>query len=120
MLALVPYLQRGEDVSLSQIAAEFKVAPATIVKDLRVLWMCGLPGLAGGSMIDIDFEAFENDPDGAVRIDNADYLTRPMRLDSTQAAALAVALRTLRDGSTPEVVAVIDGVLAKIESASSE
>ena len=120
MLALVPYLQRGEDVSLSQLAAEFKVAPATLVKDLRVLWMCGLPGLAGGSMIDIDFEAFENDPDGVVRIDNADYLTRPMRLDSTQAAALAVALRTLRDGSTAEVVAVIDGILAKIEDASSE
>lgn len=120
MLALVPYLQRGQDVSLSRLAAEFKVAPATIVKDLRVLWMCGLPGLAGGSMIDIDFEAFENDPDGVVRIGNADYLTRPMRLDSTQAAALAVALRTLRDGSAAEVIGVIDGILAKIEDASSE
>lgn len=120
MLALVPYVQRGQDVSLSQLAAEFKVAPATIVKDLRVLWMCGLPGLAGGSMIDIDFESFENDPDGVVRIDNADYLTRPMRLDSTQAAALAVALRTLRDGSAADVVGVIDGILAKLEDASSE
>jgi proteasome accessory factor C len=119
MLALVPYLQRGQDVSLRDLAVEFKVAPATIVKDLRVLWMCGLPGLAGGSMIDIDFEAFENDPDGVVRLDNADYLTRPMRLDSTQAAALAVALRTLRDGSATEVVKVIDGVLAKLEDASS-
>src|SRR5690348_12781706 len=120
MLALVPYLQRGEDVSLSQIAAEFKVAPATIVKDLRVLWMCGLPGLAGGSMIDIDFESFENDPEGVVRIGNADYLTRPMRLDSTQAAALAVALRTLRDGSASEVIGVIDGILTKLEEATSE
>ncbi|MGN6161521.1 MAG: helix-turn-helix transcriptional regulator [Marmoricola sp.] len=120
MLALVPYLQRGKDVSLSQLAEEFQTSPATIVKDLRVLWMCGLPGLAGGSMIDIDFEAFENDPDGVVRIDNADYLTRPMRLDSTQAAALAVALRTLRDGSDAEVVEVIDGVLSKLEDATSE
>ena len=120
MLALVPYLQRGEDVSLRQLAAEFKVPASTIIKDLRVLWMCGLPGLGGGSMMEIDFEAFENDPNGAVRIDNADYLARPMRLDSTQAAALAVALRTLRDGSTPEVVGLIDGMLAKIENASSE
>lgn len=120
MLALVPYLQRGQDVSLRRLAAEFKVPTATIVKDLRVLWMCGLPGLAGGSMIDIDFEAFENDPDGVVHIDNADYLARPMRLDSTQAAALAVALRTLRDGSAVEVVTVIDGILAKLEDASSE
>lgn len=120
MLALVPYLQSGKDVSLKRLAAEFQVPAATIIKDLKVLWMCGLPGLGGGSMMEIDFEAFENDPDGAVRIDNADYLARPMRLDSTQAAALAVALRTLRDGSTPEVVTLIDGMLAKIENASSE
>ena len=33
------------------------------MKDLRVLWYCGLPGLSGGSMIDIDFESFEDDPD---------------------------------------------------------
>lgn len=120
MLALVPYLQRGQDISLRQLAAEFHVQPAEIMKDLRVLWYCGLPGLTGGSMIDIDFEAFEDDPDGIVRLGNADYLNRPMRLDSTQAASLIVALRTLRDGSAGEVVATIDGVLAKLEDATSE
>lgn len=120
MLALVPYLQRGQDISLQQVATEFHVRPADIMKDLRVLWYCGLPGLSGGSMIDIDFESFEDDPDGIVRLGNADYLSRPMRLDSTQAASLIVALRTLRDGSAGEVVATIDGVLAKLENATSE
>lgn len=120
MLALVPYLQRGQDISLKQVADEFHVKPAEIVKDLKILWMCGLPGLSGGSMMEIDFEAFENDPDGIVRLENADYLTRPMRLDSTQAAALVVALRTLRDSSTGEIVDIINGVLAKLEQATDE
>ena len=120
LLALVPYLQRGHDLSLRDIAEHFQVKPAQIVKDLKVLWMCGLPGLEGGSLIDIDFESFENDPDGVVRLDNADYLTKPMRLNSTQAAALTTALRTLRDGSTGEVVPIIDSVLTKIETATNE
>lgn len=120
MLALVPYLQRGQDISLRQLAAQFHVKPAEIVKDLKILWMCGLPGLFGGSLMEIDFEAFENDPDGIVRLENADYLTRPMRLDSTQAAALVVALRMLRDSSTGEIAAIIDGVLAKLEKATDE
>lgn len=120
MLALVPYLQRGREVSLREVAADFHVKPAQIVKDLNVLWMCGLPGLEGGDMIEIDFESFEDDPDGIVRIDNAEYLNRPMRLDSTQAAALTVALRTLRDGSGADVAAIIDTVLAKLEVASTD
>lgn len=120
MLALVPYLQRGQDISLRQVADEFHVKPAEIVKDLKILWMCGLPGLSGGSMMEIDFEAFQDDPDGIVRLENADYLSRPMRLDSTQAAALVVALRTLRDGSTGEIVEIINGVLAKLEQATDE
>ncbi|HWU33186.1 MAG TPA: WYL domain-containing protein [Marmoricola sp.] len=120
MLALVPYLQRGQDISLKQLADEFHVRPAEIVKDLKILWMCGLPGLSGGSLMEIDFEAFENDPDGVVRLQNADYLTRPMRLDSTQAAALVVALRTLRDSSTGDIIEIINRVLAKLDKATDE
>ena len=73
--------------------------PDQICKDLKVLWMCGLPGLTPDKMIDVDFEAIEDDPDGVVRIDNADYLARPVRLGSSEASALIVALRALREGS---------------------
>ena len=65
--------------------------------------MCGLPGLTPDKMIDVDFEAIEDDPDGVVRIDNADFLSRPVRLGSSEASALIVALRALREGS-PESV----------------
>ncbi len=119
LLALVPYLQSRSEVSLSHVAAEFGVTPQQIRKDLSVLWMCGLPGLTPDRMIDVDMEAIEDDPDGVVRVDNADYLARPVRLGSSEAAALLVALRALREGSSEESREVVDRVLAKLEEAAA-
>jgi proteasome accessory factor C len=119
LLALVPYLQTRTDVSLAQVAADFGVRPEQIMKDLKVLWMCGLPGLTPDKMIDVDFEAIEDDPDGVVRIDNADFLSRPVRLGSSEASALIVALRALREGSPDTSHDVIDRCLVKLEDATA-
>jgi proteasome accessory factor C len=118
LLALVPYIQSREEVSLEQAAADFGVRPAQIVKDLNVLWFCGLPGLGMGDLIDVDMDALEGE--GVIRVSNADYLTRPLRLDSTEASALIVALRTLRDGGDESVRPVVDRTLAKLEAAAGE
>jgi proteasome accessory factor C len=119
LLALVPYLQRGEGVPLRRVATDFGVRPEQIRDDLRVLWMCGLPGLGPGDLMDIDFEAFEEDPDGLVRIDNAEYLSRPLRLGSSEASALIIALRALRAGSPAASREVVDRVLVKLEDATA-
>jgi proteasome accessory factor C len=119
LLALVPYLQSRSDVSLAQAAADFGVSADQLRKDLKVLWMCGLPGLTPDRMIDVDFEAIEDDPDGVVRIDNAEYLARPVRLGSSEASALIVALRALREGSPDESHPAIDRALAKLEDAAT-
>lgn len=120
LLALVPYLQQGEGVPLRQVAADFEVSADEIRKDLKVLWMCGLPGLGPGELIDINFEAFEDDPDGLVRVGNAEYLSRPLRLGSTEASALIVALRALYDGGQGASREVIDRVLVKLEDACAD
>ncbi len=119
LLALVPYLQSRTDVPLSEVATDFGVTPEQIRKDLGVLWMCGLPGLTPDKMIDVDFEAIEDDPDGVVRIDNAEYLARPVRLGSSEASALIVALRALREGSPETSHDVVDRALAKLEDATA-
>lgn len=119
LMALVPYLQSRGGVPLVQVAEDFGVPTKQILRDLRVLWMCGLPGLLPGDYIDIDFEAIEDDPEGLVRIDNADYLARPIRLTSSEAAALIVALRALREGSQDASREVVDRVLAKLEDAAA-
>jgi len=118
LLALVPYIQSRDEVSVAQAAADFGVRPAQIVKDLNVLWFCGLPGLGMGDLIDVDMDALEGD--GVIRVSNADYLSRPLRLGSTEASALIVALRTLRDGGDEAVRPVVDQTLAKLEAAAGE
>lgn len=118
LLALVPYIQSRREVPLEQAAADFGVKPQQLVKDLNVLWFCGLPGLGMGDLIDVDMDAL--DGEGVIRVSNADYLSRPLRLDSTEASALLVALRALRDGSDESVRPVVDRTLAKLEAAAGD
>lgn len=119
LLALVPYLQTRTDVSVKDVAADFGVSEQRIRRDLKLLWFCGLPGLGMGDLIDINMEALEAGEE-IIRLTNAEFLTRPLRLDSTEASALMVALRTLREGSSAEERAIVDGVLHKIEEAAGE
>jgi proteasome accessory factor C len=94
------------------------VRPGQIVKDLNVLWFCGLPGLGMGDLIDVDMDALEGE--GVIRVSNADYLSRPLRLDSSEAAALIVALRALREGGDDDVRPIVDRTLNKLEAAAGD
>jgi proteasome accessory factor C len=118
LLALVPYLRARESVSVEEAARAFGVKPATIRRDISVLMFCGLPGLGMGDLIEVDFDALEGED--VIRLSNADYLARPLRLDSTEAAALVVGLRALLEGSAEEEREVIQRALRKIEEAAGE
>jgi proteasome accessory factor C len=115
MLALVPYLHEHQGIPVAELAKEFGVTPRVIQQDLSLLIMTGV-GRYGGEMIDIDQYALEDD--GVVDISDADFMRRPLRLNLAEAAALIVALRTLRASAAPTQVAIIDGALAKLESAA--
>lgn len=120
LLALAPYLQTRGEVPLKEVAADFSVTPDQMLKDLRVLYMCGLPGFGPAELIDINVEALLDDPDGLVRIDNAEFLSRPLRLGSNEASALIVALRALLDSSTVASREVVERTLGKLEAAAEE
>ncbi|HQR28248.1 MAG TPA: WYL domain-containing protein [Nocardioides sp.] len=121
LLTLVPYLYSRERVQLDEAAAALGVTPAQLLRDLRVLLMCGLPGGYPDDLIDVDLDALEDpEGDGVVRVSNADYLARPLRLSPTEAGALIVALRALRGGASDETRDVVDRVLAKLEAAVAE
>jgi proteasome accessory factor C len=119
LLALAPYLQTRGEVPLQEVAADFGVSPAQMLKDLRVLFLCGLPGYGPGELIDINVEALEDDPDGLVRVANADFLARPLRLGSNEASALIVALHALLDASPAGSREVVERTLAKLEEAAA-
>ncbi len=118
LLAMVPYLQGRGEVRVEDTAREFGVSPRTVLRDINVLLFCGLPGLGMGDLIDVDFDALEGE--GVIRLSNADYLSRPLRLDSTEAAALVVGLRALLEGSAAEERGAVERALAKIEAAAGE
>jgi proteasome accessory factor C len=118
MLALVPYLRARDGIAVDEVARDFGVAPAQIVKDLNVLWFCGLPNSVTGDMIDIDMDAL--DGERTVKLTNADYLTRPLRLAPHEALALIVALRALREVGGPGDRDAVDRALGKLEAAAGD
>lgn len=121
LLTLVPFLHARGEVRLDDAAAALDVPAAQLVKDLKVLLMCGLPGGYPGDLIDVDLDALEGpEADGVIRVSNADYLARPLRLNPTEATAIIVALRALRNGAKDETREVVDRTLAKLEAAAAE
>jgi proteasome accessory factor C len=114
LLSLVPYLREHDGITLTEVAEAFGVTPMRIREDLNVLWMCGLPGLSPGDLIDIDMDAVEGE--GVIHLSNADYLTRPLRLSADEALALTLALRTLRGVAAQGDRAAIDRVLDKVQA----
>ncbi len=118
LLALVPYALTRREVPLEEAARDLGVTPKQIVSDLKVLMFCGWPGYLPGDYIEVDLDALEGN--GVIRVTNADYLARPLRLTVPEASALIVALRTLRDSADADVVPVVDRTLAKLEAAAED
>ncbi|SDT15037.1 helix-turn-helix transcriptional regulator [Microlunatus soli] len=114
LLSLIPYLREHDGIPIADVAEAFGVTSQRIRDDLGVLWMCGLPGLSPGDLIDIDMDAV--DGEGVIHLSNADYLTRPLRLSADEALALILALRTLRGVAAQGDRAAIDRVLDKLQA----
>ena len=121
LLTLVPFLHARGPVRLDAAAAALGMPADQLLKDLKVLLMCGLPGGYPDDLIDVDLDALEGEEgDGVIRVSNADYLARPLRLSPTEATAIIVALRALRNGARDETREVVDRALAKLEAAAAE
>ncbi|MBA2952746.1 WYL domain-containing protein [Nocardioides sp. MAH-18] len=120
LLTLVPFLHSRGKVRLEDAAEALGVPPEQVLADLKVLLMCGLPGGYPDDLIDVDLDALEEpEGDGVIRVTNADYLARPLRLTPTEATAIIVALRALRGSADGDTREVVDRALAKLEAAAA-
>ena len=120
LLTLVPFLHSRGKVRLEDASRALGVPPEQVLADLKVLLMCGLPGGYPDDLIDVDLDALEEpEGDGVIRVTNADYLARPLRLTPTEATAIIVALRALRANAAEETREVVDRALAKLEAAAA-
>jgi proteasome accessory factor C len=112
LLNMVPYFQANPRVSYAKAAADLGVNRKQLQADINQLWLCGLPGYGPGDLID-----FESDND-TIKVTFSAGMDKPLRLNSSEASGLLVALRALAD--IPGVVdpAAALSAIAKIEAAA--
>jgi proteasome accessory factor C len=118
LLSLLPYLLAHPGAKVSDVTRVFGISERQLVRDLDVLWFTGLPGLLPGDLIEVDMEAVHGE--GVIKVSNADYLSRPLRLSSDEAVALLVALRSI--AAMPGVTDsdAVSRAIAKLEAASGD
>lgn len=112
LLNMVPFFLANPGMSAAEAAGELGVSTTTLMADLNQLWMCGLPGYGPGDLIDLSFS------EESIEVTFSAGIDRPLRLTSTEATALLVALRSLT--SMPGMVdpSAAQRAIAKIEDAA--
>ena len=112
LLNMVPYFKANPRVTYAKAAADLGVNVKQLKLDINQLWICGLPGYTPGDLIDFELSG------DTVTVTFSAGMDRPLRLTSTEATCLLVALRALSD--IPGVVdpAAARSAIAKIEAAA--
>jgi proteasome accessory factor C len=112
LLNMVPYFQANPQITYAEAAADLGVSVKQLRQDINQLWICGLPGYSPGDLIDFELSG------DTITVTFSAGMDEPLRLTSTEATALLVALRALVD--IPGVVdpAAARSAIAKIEAAA--
>lgn len=84
MLTLVPWLLERPGADLEETAQAFGVDARTIRRDLSHLDFCGLPGLGGGDLFEVDLVG------DRIVVRMADELRRPLQLTPQEALRLVL------------------------------
>ena len=103
---MVPYFQAHRGIAIDQAARDLGVTSTQLTKDLELLFVCGLPGYYPDDLIELEFS------EGHVHVGFTAGMDRPLRLTSTEASTLLVALSALVD--TPGVVDRDEGMGALV------
>ncbi|MGH3329172.1 MAG: helix-turn-helix transcriptional regulator [Streptomycetales bacterium] len=114
LLSLVPYLLARPGARVSDVARTFGVSEDQLVRDLQLVWMCGLPGYLPCDLIDVNIEG------GEIDLSNADTIARPLRLGVDEALALLVGLRALAEIPGLHDRDALRRTIAKLERAAGD
>jgi proteasome accessory factor C len=79
---MLPYVIAHPGVEVTELAAKFDAPTKELVKDLEMLWFCGLPGYGPGDLIEVSLDG------DRVFIDMADYFSKTLRITPAEALAL--------------------------------
>ncbi len=111
LLALVPWLLSRPGVTVGEAAETFDVSIDQLKNDLSHLDFCGLPGLRGGDLFEVDLVGEH------IHVRMADELRRPLRLGPSEAVRMVLVLETAASVLEGELPALRSG-LAKVRLAA--
>lgn len=111
ILVLVPWVMAHPGATARQVCERFGITRQDLLADLDLLFVCGLPPFGPGDLIEAYLE------EDRVVIRAADYLARPMRLSTAEAAALLVLGRAMTQLPGLGEVDSLRSALAKLERA---
>lgn len=86
LLAMLPWVMGNPGVTTDEVCERFDYSnPAELMKDLELVFLCGRPGYGPGDLMDAYVIGDE------VVIEDADYFSRPLRLNAAEALVLLAA-----------------------------
>ncbi|MFZ9204639.1 MAG: WYL domain-containing protein [Candidatus Nanopelagicaceae bacterium] len=105
LLDLVPYIVAHPGISITELAKVFSISRDEVLKDLNLLFLCGLPGYTPLELIDISFD------EESVVIRDPQNLAAPRNLNESEALIARIALAALEE-STPKTSAAYLQIIA--------
>lgn len=108
-LDLVPFVSENPGIQIAELAEKFNTSEKQIVKDLELIFLCGLPGYTPYELIDLTYE------DGAVTIIEPQLLDKPRKFSETEGVIITLGLNLLRDSTAdPDTTVAINLLLDKL------
>ena len=108
-LDLVPYVSENPGISIKELASKFNVTENQVIKDLELIFLCGLPGYTPYELIDLTFE------DGVVTIIEPQLLDKPRQFSETEAVIINLGLLLLKgSASNNQQHEIIEGLINKL------
>jgi predicted DNA-binding transcriptional regulator YafY len=88
---LIPYILNNPGVSIRELSEEFGVAERQITEDLRIVFMCGLPGYTPYELIELQVS------DGYVTVRDPQVLDKPRTFSAEEQLALSLGLQMIEN-----------------------
>ena len=108
---IIPYVLGNPGISIEKLAAKFGVNQKQIIKDLELIFLCGLPGYTPYELIDLTFE------DGLVTIIDPQLFDKPRNFTETEGVIITLGLGLLRKAiSDSDQIQSIDDLMSKLSA----
>lgn len=106
---IIPYVLENPGIKIETLATKFGVDQKQIIKELELIFLCGLPGYTPYELIDLTFE------DGFVTIIDPQLFDKPRKFTETEGVIINLGLVLLKNSiSDTNQIQVIDHLIQKL------